>query len=206
MSCLTMTLRGLLTFDENILKDNMQLPSEIDKNAFCDFLLYECDELEVLIADPTVFADALKKWSTFQLPMWNYYYNIESRQKDINPLTGESRTYKRDYTRTPNLTTENITEETIDTNYGTTDEKKNAGFNSATPITSSIDEISNNGVQGTNNTTNITEKGNDKIAENITEEKTKDADSLINWIEVKYLNTANKIVSDFKERFCLLIY
>lgn len=206
MSCLTMTLRGLLTFDENILKDNMQLPSEIDKNAFCDFLLYECDELEVLIADPTVFADALKKWSTFQLPMWNYYYTIESRQKDIDPLKGESKTYKRDYTRTPNLVTENITEETIDTNYGMTDTKKNAGFNNDNPITSSINTVDNNGVQGTNNKNNITEKGNDKITESVAEEKTKDADSLIKWIEMKYLNTANKIVSDFKERFCLLIY
>ena len=206
MSCLTITLRGLLTFDENLLKDNIQLPQKIDKNSFCDFLLYECAELEPLITDPTVFADALKKWSTFQLPMWNYYYNLESRQKEINPLTGENRTYKRDYTRTPNLTTENTTEETIDTNYGTTDEKKNAGFNSASPITSSINVISNNGVQGTNNTSNVTEKGTDKIAENITEEKTRDADSFIKWTEMKYLNTAYKIVSDFKERFCLLIY
>ena len=79
-----MTLRGLLTFDENLLKDNIQLPSEIDKNLFCDFLLYECDELEVLIANPAVFADALKKWSTFQLPMWEYYYKIESRQKEMS--------------------------------------------------------------------------------------------------------------------------
>lgn len=206
MSCLTMTLRGLLTFDENILKDNIQLPTEIDKNSFCDFLLYECDELEILITNPTVFADALKKWSAFQLPMWNYYYTIESRQKDINPLKGESKTYKRDYTRTPNLVTENITEETIDTNYGVTDTKKNAGFNNSNPITSSINTIDNSGVQGTNNKNNITEKGNDKITESIAEEKTKDADSLIKWIEMKYLNTANKIVSDFKERFCLLIY
>lgn len=201
-----MTLRGLLTFDENLLKDNIQLPSEIDKNSFCDFLLYECDELEILITDPTVFADALKKWSTFQLPMWNYYYTIESRQKDTDPLKGESKTYKRDYTRTPNLVTENITEETIDTNYGVTDTKKNAGFNNSNPITSSINTIDNSGVQGTNNKNNITEKGNDKITESIAEEKTKDADSLIKWIEMKYLNTANKIVSDFKERFCLLIY
>lgn len=206
MSCLTMTLRGLLTFDENLLKDNIQLPSEIDKNSFCDFLLYECDELEILITDPTVFADALKKWSTFQLPMWEYYYKIESRQKEINPLTGESKTYTRDYTRTPNLTTKNITEETIDTNYGSTDTKKNAGFNSASPITSTINTVDDRGVQGTNNTKNITETGNDKITEKIKEEKTKDADSLIKWIEMKYLNTANKIVSDFKERFCLLIY
>nr|DAV86389.1 MAG TPA: hypothetical protein [Caudoviricetes sp.] len=206
MSCLTMTLRGLLTFDENLLKDNIQLPSEIDKNLFCDFLLYECDELEVLIANPAVFADALKKWSTFQLPMWEYYYKIESRQKEINPLTGESKTYTRDYTRTPNLTTKNITEETIDTNYGSTDTKKNAGFNSASPITSTINTVDDRGVQGTNNTKNITETGNDKITEKIKEEKTKDADSLIKWIEMKYLNTANKIVSDFKERFCLLIY
>jgi hypothetical protein len=201
-----MTLRGLLTFDENLLKDNIQLPSEIDKNLFCDFLLYECDELEVLIANPAVFADALKKWSTFQLPMWEYYYKIESRQKEINPLTGESKTYTRDYTRTPNLTTKNITEETIDTNYGSTDTKKNAGFNSASPITSTINTVDDRGVQGTNNTKNITETGNDKITEKIKEEKTKDADSLIKWIEMKYLNTANKIVSDFKERFCLLIY
>lgn len=206
MSCLTMTLRGLLTFDKNLLKDNIQLPSEIDKNSFCDFLLYECDELEVLIANPAVFADALKKWSTFQLPMWEYYYKIESRQKEINPLTGESKIYTRDYTRTPNLTTKNITEETIDTTYGSTDTKKNAGFNSASPITSTINTVDDRGVQGTNNTKNITETGNDKITEKIKEEKTKDADSLIKWIEMKYLNTANKIVSDFKERFCLLIY
>lgn len=206
MSCLTMTLRGLLTFDENLLKDNIQLPQEIDRNSFCDFLLFECDELEVLIANPAVFADALKKWSTFQLPMWEYYYKIESRQKEINPLTGESKTYTRDYTRTPNLTTKNITEETIDTNYGSTDTKKNAGFNSASPITSTINTVDDRGVQGTNNTKNITETGNDKITEKIKEEKTKDADSLIKWIEMKYLNTANKIVSDFKERFCLLIY
>lgn len=202
MSALTISLMGLMTFNETLLTDNLHVPSGIDVKTVADFILYDCAELEVYISNPDVLGDAISKWSNVMLPYWENVYKTEKEMKEISATAGKTETYTRDNTRTPNLVVNSQINNALNDNE--TYVKSVAGFNSDT--TNVAERNTSNSETSTDTNSDTTTTGNEKINEKITRTYTDGVQGLKAWAELKYANTMMKICEDFKERFCLLVY
>lgn len=202
MSALTISLMGLMTWNETLLTDNLHVPYGIDVKTVADFIVYDCAELEVYISNPDVLGDAISKWSNVMLPYWENVYKTEKEMKEISATAGKTETYNRDNTRTPDLVVSNQINNTLNDNE--TYVKAVAGFNSDTPNISERNTSNSETLTDTNSDTTTT--GNEKINEKITRTYTDGVQGLKAWAELEYANTMMKICEDFKERFCLLVY
>lgn len=202
MSALTISLIGLMTFNETLLTDNLHVPSGIDVKTVADFIVYDCAELEVYISNPDILGDAISKWSNVMLPYWENVYKTEKEMKEISTTAGKTETYNRDNTRTPDLVVSSQINNTLNDNE--TYVKAVAGFNSDTTNISERNTSNSETLTDTNSDTTTT--GNEKINEKITRTYTDGVQGLKAWAELKYANTMMKICEDFKERFCLLVY
>ena len=66
-------LRGLLAWNENLLKDNfishlpVKMVNDIGNNNIQNYVLLKCAELEVLIPSPTEMALALNSWASINI-------------------------------------------------------------------------------------------------------------------------------------------
>lgn len=202
MSALTVSLMGLMTWNETLLTDNLHVPSGIDVKTVADFIVYDCAELEVYISNPDVLGDAISKWSNVMLPYWENVYKTEKEMKEIGTTAGKTETYNRENTRTPDLVVSSQINNTLNDNE--TYVKAVAGFNSDTANIAERNTSNSETSGDTNSDTTTT--GNEKINEKITRTYTDGVQGLKAWTELKYANTMIKICEDFKERFCLLIY
>lgn len=202
MSALTVSLIGLMTWNETLLTDNLHVPLGIDVKTVADFIVYDCAELEVYISNPDVLGDAISKWSNVMLPYWENVYKTEKEMKEISTTAGKTETYTRENTRTPELVVSSQINNTLNDNE--TYVKAMAGFNSDTPNVAERNTSNSETSHDTNSDT--TTSGNEKINEKITRNYTDGVQGLKAWAELEYTNTMMKICEDFKERFCLLIY
>ena len=202
MSALTISLMGLMTWNETLLTDNLHVPSGIDVKTVADFIVYDCAELEVYISNPDVLGDAISKWSNVMLPYWENVYKTEKEMKEIDTTAGKTETYTRENTRTPDLVVSSQINNTLNDNE--TYIKAVAGFNSDTANVAERNTSNSETSSDTNSDTTTT--GNEKTNEKITRTYTDGVQGLKAWAELKYANTMMKICEDFKERFCLLIY
>lgn len=202
MSALTVSLIGLMTWNETLLTDNLHVPLGIDVKTVADFIVYDCAELEVYISNPDVLGDAISKWSNVMLPYWENVYKTEKEMKEISTTAGKTETYTRENTRTPELVVSSQINNTLNDNE--TYVKAMAGFNSNTPNVAERNTSNSETSHDTNSDT--TTSGNEKINEKITRTYTDGVQGLKAWAELEYANTMMKICEDFKERFCLLIY
>ena len=202
MSALTISLMGLMTWNETLLTDNLHVPSGIDVKTVADFIVYDCAELEVYISNPDVLGDAISKWSNVMLPYWENVYKTEKEMKEISTTAGKTETYTRDNTRTPDLVVSSQINNALNDNE--TYVKAVAGFNSDT--TNVAERNTSNSETSTDTNSDTTTTGNEKINEKITRNYTDGVQGLKAWAELEYANTMMKICEDFKERFCLLVY
>ena len=202
MSALTISLMGLMTFNETLLTDNLHVPSGIDVKTVADFIVYDCAELEVYISNPDVLGDAISKWSNVMLPYWENVYKTEKEMKEISTTAGKTETYTRDNTRTPDLVVSSQINNALNDNE--TYVKAVAGFNS--DATNVAERNTSNSETSTDTNSDTTTTGNEKINEKITRTYTDGIQGLKAWAELEYANTMMKICEDFKERFCLLVY
>nr|DAL56993.1 MAG TPA_asm: hypothetical protein [Caudoviricetes sp.] len=202
MPALTISLIGLMTWNETLLTDNLHVPSGIDVKTIADFIVYDCAELEVYISNPDVLGDAINKWSTVMLPYWENVYKTEKEMKEISTTAGKTETYTRENTRTPDIVVSSQINNTINDND--TYVKAVAGFNSDT--TNVAEKNTSNSETSHDTNSDTTTSGHEKINEKITRTYTDGVQGLKAWTELEYANTMMKICEDFKERFCLLIY
>ena len=202
MSALTISLMGLMTWNETLLTDNLHVPSGIDVKTVADFIVYDCAELEVYISNPDVLGDAISKWSNVMLPYWENVYKTEKEMKEISTTAGKTETYTRDNTRTPDLVVNSQINNALNDNE--TYVKAVAGFNSDTANVA--ERNTSNSETSTDTYSDTTTTGNEKINEKITRTYTDGVQGLKAWAELEYANTMMKICEDFKERFCLLVY
>ena len=213
---------GLLNWDENII-DNTFLDAfialfKIETTAMKmlerleDLLVYECGELEVTLPNPTFFKRIVKSWADNQTGVWKAYYSAQQAvEVDVsNILLGSSQevlTGKDDTTKTRNLSHKGTTTSSSEDNI--VSDNSVYGFNEsgAKPKDHSVvtDTVSGN------NTVNYTdgETGKDERSLNHTKVFTdygKFFDSASRLNMVAEMNVINKIVFDFRDRFCLSVY
>ena len=199
---LTLTLMGLLNREPDLLKNNLTVPVSIDKDKVCDYIVYECAELEVLVGEPSWLGRMIKAWSDVMLAKWTYYLKTMNAVDNMKVTDGETETVTRNHVRTPDIiedtnTTPNLTTTTT-----------LAGFNSEVLVDSQ--QVNTSG-STTNKTTGTNEEsvhtsGRDEIDETVTIGKTGGAEKIVEWQKIEYFNIIQMIADDFKERFCLMVY
>ena len=159
MSALTISLMGLMTWNETLLTNNLHVPSGIDVKTVADFIVYDCAELEVYISNPDVLGDAINKWSTVMLPYWENVYKTEKEMKEISTTAGKTETYTRENTRTPDIVVSSQINNTLNDND--TYVKAVAGFNSDT--TNVAEKNTSNSETSHDTNSDTTTSGSEKI-------------------------------------------
>lgn len=213
---------GLLNWDENII-DNTFLDAFIALfktetiamnmlERLEDLLVYECGELEVTLPNPTFFKNIVKSWADNQTGVWKAYYSaqqaVEVNVSNIllsstqEVLTGKD---GKSSTRTLDRGGSN----TAQHNGNSTADNSVYGFNEsgAKPKDKSII------VEDSTDTNNISLTDNETVADDISRNQTKtftnygkffDTASRLNM--VAEMNVINKIIVDFRDKFCLSVY
>lgn len=213
---------GLLNWDENII-DNTFLDAFIALfktetiamnmlERLEDLLVYECGELEVTLPNPTFFKKIVKSWADNQTGVWKAYYSaqqavevnvsnilLSSTQEVLTGKDGKSSTRTLD--RGGSNTAQHNSNSTADNSV--------YGFNEsgAKPKDKSII------VEDSTDTNNISLTDNETVADDISRNQTKtftnygkffDTASRLNM--VAEMNVINKIIVDFRDKFCLSVY
>lgn len=201
----TMTLMGLLTYDPEILNKNFNLPTSFltIKTKLLEHIVFECAELEVVISDPIWFGRVLDAWSFIMSPQWEYFLKWKLAQDTTTTEDAKGgRKLTKKSTRTPDLTTRT-------TNTTSNEEQgdltvSNSAYNQSTYYPSeyrendSLQNISNDGTIHYTGSESYQYEENENVGFNI-----EDIDKIL---KNGYVNVANIICTDFKERFCLVVY
>lgn len=202
----TLSFEGLLIGYPSLF-DWLQVPDGVNKETVIENLLLRTMELEVMISNGPVMAQALAAYSAMMLPSWTRH--AEALGLEYNPLDTDERTRTLEHsgedsnTRSPNLTT------TGQNNGSDFTTREVGGFDSA-----QLQMAEKNTTQlGTGNT--ITSTGTDTTegTNKYTDTETyqgragKSAQSLVSAeIALASENIVAKIVDDIMHKFCLLVY
>lgn len=213
---------GLLNWDENII-DNTFLDAFIALfktetiamnmlERLEDLLVYECGELEVTLPNPTFFKKIVKSWADNQTGVWKAYYSAQQAvEVDVSNIllgsTQEVLTGKDEKSSTRTL--DRGGSNTAQHNGNSTADNSVYGFNEsgAKPKDKSII------VEDSTDTNNISLTDNETVADDISRNQTKtftdygkffDTASRLNM--VAEMNVINKIIVDFRDKFCLSVY
>lgn len=182
------SLLGLYNFDPDLFSE-VVFPDQLDRDDIIDNIVLECAEMEVVYPDADFLKSAMGIWSRSRLLTWQRMADVLTEEYD--PFVNIKRDEVRTITETRDLK---------DTGNGTQTEQTNA-YNAGTG-TERGKTITN--TSGTNTGTVKTEEhfhveGDSAI--------TDAQDVMKKEIEVRSLYDIYKlIITDFKRRFCLLVY
>lgn len=201
----TITLMGLLTYDPELLYENFNLPISLltIKTKLLEHIVFECAELEIVISDPTWFGRMLDAWSTMMSPQWEYFLKWKLAQDESTTEDAKGgRKLTKKSTRTPELTTRT-------TNTTSNEEQgdstiSNSAYNQSTYYPSEYRE--NNSLQNITNDGTVRYTGSESYQYEENENVVFDIEDIDKILKNGYVNVANIICTDFKERFCLMVY
>lgn len=202
----TMTLIGLLTYDENIMVNNFHLPTVFAqdlKDKILEHIAFECAELEIIIPDVVWFGRMLDAWSTIMLSQWEYYLKWKIAQDESSRDNAKGgRILTKKSTRTPELTT-HTTSSATNNNEGSTT-VSNSAYNQNRYYPSEQRDDTN--LQNIENDGTIRYTGSESYQYEETEDVVFNIEDINTILKNGYINIANVICTDFKERFCLMVY
>lgn len=226
----TLSFNGLLSGYPELF-DDLKVPDSVSKETVCNKLLFDTLELEVLYADGPTMRRALGVFSETMLPSWSRYATALGLDYDV--LVTDDRTRTADHTetssgtnnrtnsttgtttRTPNLTTtgqntgsDSTTRDVTGFDSGTlqTAERSTTALGTGNTITSSgTDTTTANQTAADNSAT----KSQNAYEDTITEKGRagRDPQDLIaKELSLAMENAVQKIVTDIRANFCLLVY
>ena len=201
----TMTLMGLLTYDPEVLNENFNLPISLStiKTKLLEHIIFECAELEIVISDPLWFGRMLDAWSTVMKPQWEYFLKWKLAQDEITAEDAKGgRKLTKKSTRTPELTTKTIN--TTENEENSESIISNSAYNQNTYYPSEHRE--NNSLQNISNDGTVSYTGSESYQYEENENVVFDIEDIDKILKNGYVNIANIICTDFKERFCLMVY
>ena len=201
-----MSIMGLYQWDNTIF-DLLNLPEGMDKNVLVNMILSELSELEVLYPNPVVMKNLICLWSASSQYTWKTLYRTTVLEYD--PIANYDRTETRSLDSTATGSSEDGGTDSVTTNG--TQTTAVAGFdNSAQNPYTNKDIETANGTSSTkfghtnsntynkNDSETIRAKGNIGVTttqQMIEQER-----------QTALFNIYDKIVQDFKERYCILVY
>lgn len=194
----TVSVLGLLDYSPEVLDGiGDYIPSGVSFEHIKDAIIMECAELEILIPNTTLFASLVTRWAARKSLSWGRYY--AAIHATYNPLENYDR-----------LEQEAIEEEgensaeAAGTTAGT-DEEKVSAFNSGTyQPKNHLTRLGNSDTE-TSGDYNRSLNRSSRIHGNIgvtTSQQMLNAELDI----TPRLDIYEKIVSDFKAQFCILVY
>lgn len=226
----TLSFNGLLVGYPELF-DDLKVPCSVSKEAVCNQLLVDTLELEVLYADGPTMRRALGVYSETMLPSWIRYAAALGLEYDALASDDRTRTtnhagtsggtinrtngVKGTTTRAPNLTTtgqNNGSDSTtrdvtgFDSETLQTAERSTTALGTGNTITSSGTDTT---TTDQTNTVNSTSELHDGYNDTLTEKGRagRDPQDLIaKELTLAMENAVNKIVTDIRANFCLLVY
>lgn len=201
----TITLMGLLTYDPEVLNENFNLPTSLlsIKTKLLEHIVFECAELEIVISDTVWFGRMLDAWSTVMSPQWEYFlkWKLAQDETTVEDAKGGRKLTKKS-TRTPELTTR--TTNTTNNEEQGESTISNSAYNQSTYYPSEYRE--NNSLQNISNDGTVRYTGSESYQYEENENDVFDIEDIDKILKNGYVNIANIICTDFKERFCLMVY
>lgn len=201
----TFTLMGLLTYDPEVLNKNFNLPISLlnIKTKLLEHIVFECAELEIVISDPVWFGRMLDAWSTVMSPQWEYFlkWKLAQDETTVEDAKGGRKLTKKS-TRTPELTTRTTNNTSNEEQGGST--ISNSAYNQSTSYPS--EQRENNSLQNISNDGTVRYTGSESYQYEENENAVFDIEDIDKILKNGYVNIANIICTDFKERFCLMVY
>ena len=201
----TMTLMGLLTYDSEVLNKNFNLPVSLlnIKTKLLEHIIFECAELEIVISDTLWFGRMLDAWSTVMTPQWEYFLKWKLAQDEITAEDAKGgRKLTKKSTRTPELTTRTTNNTSNEEQGGTT--ISDSAYNQQKYYPSEQRESDN--IQNITNDGTVRYTGSESYQYEENENVVFDIEDIDKILKNGYANIANIICTDFKERFCLMVY
>lgn len=201
----TMTLMGLLTYDPEVLYENFNLPVSLlsIKTKLLEHIVFECAELEIVISDPVWFGRMLDTWSTVMSTQWEYFLKWKLAQDETTTEDAKGgRKLTKKSIRTPELTTQTTNTTSNEEQGGST--ISNSAYNQSTYYPS--EQRENDSIQNISNDGTVRYTGSESYQYEENENVVFDLEDIDKILKNGYVNIANIICTDFKERFCLMVY
>lgn len=173
------TIIGAQKWNPN-LWSNFVLPDGMDKDNVVNNILFECAELPLIYSDPDFLEEIIGIWSRARLNVWEKYYRTITSDYSFD---GKINRYVE------------WTDTATNTSNGTNTEQVQ-GFDS------------NSFVDRSKNSANNSANGNAKHVENETRDNDKflPQDYIKQEREVAAFDMVKKIVSNFKQDFCIMVF
>ena len=198
----TLSILGLYRYDNSIF-DNLVTPFEDNENLIQNILM-ECAELEILYPDADFMKFAIGAWSQKQLPIWNKLYNTE--KLEYNPLENANRTEETNDTTVINESNNGNNKSTVDGN--STNTRQVFPFDGNISQPQYIDDIVPHQESDNNYTDNREGQNTFKSIKTIKGSigVVTPQDMINQERNVSKFSTANYIIEQFKQRFCIMVY
>lgn len=201
----TLSVMGLYNYDETIF-DNMALPStdHLNKDTLVQNILVECSELEILYPDPDVFKNILKLWSESRVHVWQKL--ADTMDYEYNPIWNKDVKDTEYIKRTKDEST-TYTDQASSTTSGT-NTNKGVAYNTNQLENREQDQTSGS-MSSSDNSTTRDAGYNDEDREYISQGNqgvTSTQQLIKEEREVSQFSLYDIIISEFKTRFCLLVY
>ena len=208
------TLLSIITlynYDDTLFND-FEIPTGIDKELVINNIMLELGELELLYNDPNMMKFAIVAWSKKEVDRWTKLY--DTTKLDYNPIENYNRVDDFTEIETRDLETGVQGESnTVDRNSGgDTIKQFKQGYDSEvqTQTDQETSELGTVKTVGTGTAQTGTDKGNienvksgsakGNIGVTTTQQMIQQERNILDF------NIYDYIVSQFKQRFCLLIY
>lgn len=211
----TLSVLGLYNYRPDIF-DKFHVPEGVDKDILEPELLAEVAELESLYTDPDILKDLIGAWSNRRLYAWTKLYNTTKLEYDpiYNKDAYYEETENRGLTSKSSLSTTQESETERDLASGDDTTHYTYGFNSTTSQAASMDSSSGTETGTVTEESSGTASGTGSEDEKITRKRreygnigvTTSQQMIEAEREVADFDIYQYIITDFKHRFCVLVY
>ena len=188
--------------------DKFVVPARVDKSVVVDNLLAETAEFEILYTDPGFLRFAIGRWSEKELPIWEKL--LETTEYEYNPIHNYDRIEDGYDNRVPDLKYGKGTTDASSTNGRDTTLGEQRAFNDTGLVSVDKQTFDHGSGVTTTHTGTDTETGNERTDHHMRVSGNIGVMSTQNMIEqersVVKFNIIDVIISDFKSRFCLMVY
>lgn len=201
----TISILGLYN-EDNTIFESMQLPESdhLNKDTLIHNILMDCAELEALYTDPDFMKFAITEWSKARLHVWQELAN--TMDYEYNPIWNKD-VHDEEYIKNTRDESRTYSDQASNTSSGTTT-NQGVAFNS-----NSFDDrekdISSGSMSSTDNSTTRDAGYNDQTRDYTSQgnQGITSTQQLINeQREVSKFSLYDIIITEFKTRFCLLVY
>lgn len=201
----TLSVMGLYNYNDSIF-DDMVLPTSdhLDKDTLVQNILVECSELEILYTDPTFFKKILEIWSKARVHVWQKL--ADTMDYEYNPIWNKDVKDTEYIKRTKDEST--TYSDTASSTTSGTNTNKGVAFNSNDLENREQDQTSGS-MSSSDNSTTRDAGYNDEDREYISQGNqgvTSTQQLIKEEREVSQFSLYDIIISEFKTRFCLLVY